>query len=84
MDKTYDENGKVALRYFQPIPKMIKVQGQNVFFDAQHGISLAFVDENLVQPLVSFLGGCCGQKRQIIFPATLTQYQHWKDGNGGR
>lgn len=78
------ENGKVVLRYFQPIPKMVKINNTNVFFDAQHGISLAFVDEELVSPLLSFLGGCCGQKRQIIFLATLTQLQHWKDGNGGR
>lgn len=79
-----DENGKVILRYFQPIPKLVKVGGQNVYFDAQHGLSLAFVDEHLVLPLLSHLGGCCGQQRQIIFPATETQYSHWKDGKGGR
>lgn len=84
MDMVKDENGKVVLRYFQPMPKLIKVSGQNVYFDAQHGISLAFVDESLVNPLLSHLGGCCGQKRQIIFLATQTQYQHWLDGNGGR
>lgn len=79
-----NEDGKVVLRYFQPIPKMIKVSGEAVYFDAKFGISLAFVDENLVPPLLSYLGGCCGQKRQIIFPATEPQYSHWKDGKGGR
>lgn len=79
-----DENGKVVLRYFQPIPKLVKVQGRAVYFDAQHGISLAFVDDDIVPPLLAYLGGCCGGQRQVIFLATETQYSHWKDGNGGR
>lgn len=84
MEKIYDSNGKVILRYFQPIPKLVKVGGQNVYFDAQHGISLAFVDEEIVPQMLSYLGGCCGGKKSVIFLATQTQYQHWLDGNGGR
>ena len=76
--------GKVVRFYYQPIPKLIKAGNESVYFDCQYGVSLAFVDESLVQTLLGILGGCCGNKRQIIFLATETQYSHWKDGNGGR
>lgn len=74
----------MALYYYQPIPKMVKVNGKSVYFDCQHGISLAFVDTSDVPALLSALGGCCGGKRQIIYLATEVQYRHWKDGRGGR
>lgn len=80
----YNENGKAVLRYYQPTPKLVRVGGESVYFDAQHGISLAFVDENLVPQLLGYRGGCCGGQKQVIFAATQTQYQHWLDGNGGR
>lgn len=84
MEKIYDGSGKVILRYYQPIPKMVHVGGQQIYFDVQHGISLAFVDEGLVDSMLAYLGGCCGGQRQVIFLATETQYRHWLDGNGGR
>ncbi len=79
-----DTEGKVVLRYYQPVPKLVKVDSMDVYFDCQHGISLAFVDEAVVPRLLAYLGGCCGGKRQVIFEATDSQYNHWLDGNGGR
>lgn len=79
-----NDKGKVILMYYQPTPKMVRVSGEAVYFDAQFGISLAFVNENLVPPLLSYRGGCCGRQKQVIFEATEVQYSHWKDGKGGR
>lgn len=84
MDKVYDKDGNVVLRYFQPMPKLVKVEGRDVYFEPRHGISLAFVPDGVDIPLLSHLGGCCGGRRQVIFLATQTQYQHWLDGKGGR
>ncbi len=80
----YNENGLVALRYFQPAPKLVSLGQNRYYFDCQHGLSLAFVPEADVPPLLSHLGGCCGGKKQIIFLASQVQYEHWKSGNGGR
>ncbi len=82
MFKTPD--GKVVVIYYQPMPKRVNVQGTDVYFDCQHGLSLAFVDESQVAPMLAFKGGCCGGKRQVIYLATEVQYKHWLDGNGGR
>lgn len=84
MDIVKTPEGKVALVYYQPIPKMVKLGSDSIWFDCQHGISMAFVDEPMVTPLLEVLGGCCGNKRQIIFLANQAQYSHWKDGQGGR
>jgi len=77
-------DGKVAMVYYQPMPKLIKVGNKDYWFDCQHGISMAFVDETDVTPLLNFMGGCCGGKKKVIFLASEAQHSHWKDGNGGR
>lgn len=77
-------DGKVAVWYYQPMPKAIKIENQTVVFDCEHAVSMAFVDESLVAPLLAFKGGCCGRQRQVVFLATPVLYSHWKDGKGGR
>lgn len=84
MDKIYNPDGKVSLVYYQPIPKLINIGGNQVYFDCRFGVSMAFVDEVLVEQLLGVRGGCCGNSRQIIFLANNAQYQHWQNGNGGR
>lgn len=79
-----NSDGKVAVIYYQPMPKRVQVNGNDIYFDCQHGLSLAFVDESLVDQLLAFRGGCCGGKRQVIYLASETQYRHWLDGQGGR
>lgn len=77
-------DGKVVVIYYQPMPKRVQVNSNDIYFDCQHGLSLAFVDEGLVDQLLAFRGGCCGGKRQVIYLASETQYKHWLDGQGGR
>ena len=78
------DSGLVAIVYYQPIPKLVKVGGDNVYFEPKHGISLAFVDEGVVPKLLAYRGGCCGGQKQVMFLANEAQYKHWVDGNGGR
>lgn len=84
IDGAFYKNGQVVLWYKSPVPKYIKMGGVEVVFQCEHGVSLALVDEDKVPPLLSYLGGCCNKKQQMIFLATETQYKHWLDGNGGR
>ena len=77
-------DGKVVVMYYQPIPKYLRVGATEYVFDCQHGVSLAFVSEAEVQPMLDFLGGCCDHKRHVISLATPVLYSHWLDGRGGR
>lgn len=80
-----DENNRIILVYYQPMPKTVNIDGESIVFTPQFGISLGFVkDELTASRLLSYRGGCCGNKRQVIFPATQIQYEHWKFGRGGR
>ena len=45
-------DGKVALRYFQPVPKYVSVAGKQYIFDVRHAISLIFVPGEEVPPLL--------------------------------
>jgi hypothetical protein len=80
----YNDDKLVAVVYYQPIPKYIKVGAIEHVFSCEHGISLAWVPEEHVQPLLSHLGGCCGGKRTVVSLANPAQVAHWRNGNGGR
>jgi len=77
---TYKDE-KVILRYFQPIPKLIKVGSKQYYFDCQHGVSLAFVDEKEAPILLEVLGGCCGGKKKVITLASEGIYKYWLSGD---
>lgn len=77
-------DGKVALRFFQPVPKYVSANGKQYIFNVQHAISLIFVPEEEVSHLLGVMGGCCGNKRPVISLATPVQYSHWLNGQGGR
>ena len=76
--------GLVVLRYYSPVDKLVKVGSEHFWFSSQHGISLGFFKETDVPQLLEVLGGCCGKRQKIITVATETQYEHWKNGKGGR
>lgn len=73
-------DGKVAVVYYQPMPKLVKVGEHSHFFDCKFGVSLALVDESEVPVLLNHMGGCCGGKRKIISLASQGVYRHWLTG----
>lgn len=81
MDGAVEVDGKIALVYFQPMPKLVKVGANSYFFDCQHGISLALVPKEVAQSLLDYLGGCCGGKRKVISLASPAVYKHWQSGD---
>jgi len=77
----YNEQGKVAVRYFQPIPKYIRVGQDEYVCDVRHGVSLLFVEESQVPLLLALEGGCCGGKRKIFSLCGQEAYNVWLTGN---
>lgn len=81
----YTEDGKVVLRYKEPAPKAVQLsKDKYVVFDCKFGVSLSFVDEEVVPQLLSVEGGCCGGRHKIISLASQVAYSHWQNGQGGR
>jgi hypothetical protein len=72
---------KVAVRYYQPIPKLLTVRGLgDIYFQVKMGISLALVDESIVPRLLAIRGGCCGRNRQIVQLASPEARNLWYNG----
>lgn len=80
----YYVSGKVAIRYYQPVPKFVNVGSKQYVFSCEHGVSLVLVDESEVPAMLEFRGGCCGHKQQVMSLANEATYKHWLDGGGGR
>lgn len=77
----YDERGMVAVRYYQPIPKLIKVAGRDYVTDVRYGVAMVLADEKDVPALLAHEGGCCGGKRKVFFLANQESYNVWKTGS---
>lgn len=74
-------NGKVALRYYQPIPKFINVSGKEYVCNVQHGVSVVLVDESEVPAFLSVIGGCCGGQRKLFALCGQEAFNVWATGN---
>lgn len=59
-------DGKIAIRYYMPIPKYIQIGKKDYVCDVRHGVSMLLVEENEVAPLLSYKGGCCGGERLVF------------------
>jgi len=75
-----DQN-KVALCYYQPIPKYIIVNGHEYVFGCEHSISLCWVDEGDVQTLLSLKGGCCGMNTPLCHKAGEMEIKVFETGH---
>lgn len=69
-----NEQGQVALKYYQPQNKYIRVGGEKrnfreyMFTVGRAGLSMAWVEPQDVETLMAMLGGgCCGNSSGHIF-----------------
>lgn len=76
-----NDQGLVACRYYQPIPKYIKVDNVEYVCDVRFGVSLLFVEESKVDRMLAVEGGCCGGKRKVFSLCSQEAYNVWKTGN---
>lgn len=73
-----NEKHEVAMRYYQPVQKYVKVAGGKEYvFVVKMGISMAWVDIKDVQKLLNEKAGCCGNQRQAFLFATEQMIRLW-------
>ena len=81
IDSALYVDGKVVLRYSQPVPKYINVAGNEYICNVQHGVSLLFVEESEVPPLLEYKAGCCGGEKKMFSLASQMAYNVWSTGD---
>ena len=60
------KDDKVAVMYYQPIPKVFNIGGNDYVTDVQRGVAMIFVPEEDVPAALAYMGGCCGGKRHVF------------------
>lgn len=81
IDNAQYVDGRVALLYYQPIPKIINVNGKEYYVDVRHAVPLLLAEEPDVPALLEYLGGCCGGKRKVFTLASEMAVKVWTTGN---
>ena len=74
-------DGRVAIRYYQPIPKYVKLGSKEYVCSVQHAVSMLFVEEADVPALLAHEGGCCGGKRKVFSLATQSAVNVYLTGD---
>jgi len=59
-------DGLVFIRYYQPVPKYVKIGSREYVCDIRHGVSMLLVTDEEVPALLAHEGGCCGGKRKVF------------------
>jgi hypothetical protein len=73
--------GKVAVRFHQPIPKYVRTGKNEYVCDVRHGVSLLLVSEEEAAPLLAVEGGCCGGKKKVFSLCGQEAFNVWLTGN---
>lgn len=72
--------GKIYIRYYQPVPKMVQVSGRTYVCDVRRGVSMLVVEESEVPALLAHEGGCCGGRRKVFSLASQGAVNLWEYG----
>lgn len=75
------DDKKVAIRYYQPVPKLIQIGTKEYVTSVQHGVSLVLVPEEEVPALLAHLGGCCGGQRRVFELASQGAWNVYSTGD---
>lgn len=62
-----NEQGQIAIEYYQCVPKQVTVHKKTYCFVIQWNVCLAWVEPEDVPEILAIKGGCCGQKKAGVF-----------------
>jgi hypothetical protein len=75
----YRDN-KVVLRFYQPVPKYVKIGTKEYVCDVRYGVSLLFVEESEAPTLLNHIGGCCGGQKKVFSLCSDQALRVWETG----
>lgn len=81
IDGAVYKDGKVALRFYQPAPKYVKIGTKEYVCDVRYGVSVLLVDEAEVPSLLAHEGGCCGGQKKVFSLCSQDAFTVWETGN---
>ena len=65
--KVVNDSGQVAIKYFQPIPQTLQINGRIYTFAVRKSLSIAWVEPQDVGAVLNVVKECCGGNRQRVY-----------------
>jgi hypothetical protein len=62
-----ENNGKVAIKYFQTIPHKVKVNGRVYLFAVKMNICMSWIEKEDVDEILKKVKSCCGGKKNNVY-----------------
>lgn len=79
-----DENGNIAIKYYQTVPKEVTVGSVLYQFEIRANINMAWVRPEHVEAILAITKQCCGGTRHNVFRyANENDVRQWTN-RGGR
>lgn len=76
-----NENGDIAIRYYQTLPHVVGISGKpkiEYVFSVQHNICLSWVKPEHIDQILNIKKHCCGNNRkQVYFLAEQRHVDIW-------
>lgn len=66
-DRVVNESGQVAVSYFQPITQRLRVGTREYSFIVHFNISMAWIEPEDVEAVLSVVKECCGGNRSRVY-----------------
>lgn len=78
-----EQDGKIAIAYYQTIPHVIKVNGINYAFTVKANICMAWVDQENSDAVLRVVKDCCGGRKNTVYRyANESDVRRWTNGGG--
>jgi len=79
-----NEQGQVAIKFYQTLPRVVRVGGVDYAFVVRANICLAWINSEHVGIILAMKHKCCGDSyNQAYFYANESDVRRWTN-NGGR
>jgi len=76
-----NEQGQIAIRYYQTVPHVVSAGKTEYAFVVQHNICLAWINPEHVNTVLAMKHRCCGDNyNQAYFICNDLNVKLWKDG----
>lgn len=79
-----NENGEIAITYYQSVPKKVYVAGQLYIFGVRNRISICWIKKEHVDTVLSMKKKCCGGRTQSGVFRYTTEVELKRHEFGGR
>jgi hypothetical protein len=77
----YNDDGWIALKRFQTIPRLVTVGDDQYAFQCRNNICMAWVRPEHVNQVLSVMKMCCGNSKKPMFTyASETDVRRWQYG----